>query len=195
MKIYRSNMNKISWYKKINWIKLITTILTIFTLFTLFFNYLGKNRDLEQALRTSFIISLLIGTDMVLKDLYSNKNIIIMKDKNKLEYRDLQDGKDGKLISNLEYNDIIEKNNPKDIYDNIGKYQGLIRGEIKEIISVKKKNNCIKVKALVEEKRWKSIGKVVIKKLLLEEKKYYKTIIIKNDIEKYEEVYELFVKN
>ena len=63
MKIYRSNMNKISWYKKINWIKLITTILTIFTLFTLFFNYLGKNRDLEQALRTSFIISLLIGTD------------------------------------------------------------------------------------------------------------------------------------
>ena len=195
MKIYRSNMNKISWYKKINWIKLITTILTIFTLFTLFFNYLGKNRDLEQALRTSFIISLLIGTDMVLKDLYSNKNIIIMKDKNKLEYIDLQDGKDGKLISNLEYNDIIEKNNPKHIYDNIGKYQGLIRGEIKEIISVKKKNNCIKVKALVEEKRWKSIGKVVIKKLLLEEKKYYKTIIIKNDIEKYEEVYELFVKN
>jgi hypothetical protein len=188
-------MNKISWYKKINWIKLITTILTIFTLFTLFFNYLGKNRDLEQALRTSFIISLLIGTDMVLKDLYSNKNIIIMKDKNKLEYIDLQDGKDGKLISNLEYNDIIEKSNPKDIYDNIGKYQGLIRGEIKEIISVKKKNNCIKVKALVEEKRWKSIGKVVIKKLLLEEKKYYKTIIIKNDIEKYEEVYELFVKN
>lgn len=195
MKIYRSNMNKISWYKKINWIKLITTILTIFTLFTLFFNYLGKNRDLEQALRTSFIISLLIGTNMVLKDLYSNKNIIIMKDKNKLEYIDLQDGKDGKLISNLEYNDIIEKSNPKDIYDNIGKYQGLIRGEIKEIISVKKKNNCIKVKALVEEKRWKSIGKVVIKKLLLEEKKYYKTIIIKNDIEKYEEVYELFVKN
>ena len=66
---------------------------------------------------------------------------------------------------------------------------------LEEIISVKKKNNCIKIKALVEEKRWKPIGKVVIKNLLLEEKKYEKKIIIKNDIEKYEEVYELFIKN
>ena len=194
MKIYRSNYNKLKWYKKINWIKLLTWIVILSVSLTLLLNYLGKGNDFERAITTSLLITSLIGVDIVLSDLFRHKSIILIEDKKELKYVDLQYGKDGTYIPYYEYEEIITKDDPKEIYEKIDKYEGLTCGLIKDIIKIKKRSNALIIKANVKEKYWKASGTFKINKISLEEKEYKKKIIIKNDFQNYDEIYKLLLK-
>ena len=194
MKIYRSNSIKVAWYKRINWIKLIISIIIVFLAFTFGFNYLAKNTDLDRAIKTSLIISLLFGINIILNDLFSNKNIIFMYNKDSIHYIDLQNEASGKFISDLDYRDIVNEHDPEDIYNHINKYVGIVRGEIIEINSLRETMNSLVLKVKVKEKKWKQIGLFFVKDVKLIEKEYNKKIVVKKDIEKYEDIKKMLLK-
>jgi hypothetical protein len=194
MKMYRSDQVKIAWYKRIDWLRLIVSILLLFIFFTLGFNWLAKNTDLARAIRTSMLISLIIGVNLVLRDLFSNKNIVLFNNKDSIKYIDLQNDMSGRFISDLDYNDIIEEYNPKEVYEHIDKHVGIVAGEIIKINTLKERVNCLIIKAKVKEKKWKQLGFFFAKDAILKEKEYNKKIIVKKDIEKYDEVKKMLLK-
>lgn len=194
MKIYKSNYNKVKWYKKINWFKLILCIIILSVSITFILNYLSKGKDFERAIITGLIITSLIGIDIVLSDLFKFKSIILITDKKTIKYVDLQYGKDGTYIPYYEYEETINKDDPIDIYEHIDRYEGINCGLIKDIIKVKKRFNSLKIIANVKEKYWKPHGTFKINKITLEEKEYKKKIIIKNDFQEYDEICKLLLK-
>lgn len=191
MEEFKSNKNNKKWYQKINWKKIII-IFTIVLLICFFaFNYLGRNKDIVSALTRSIIIASLIIIELIVSDLVENRKKIIFLDKKDLFYVEIHDKKDGKFISDTDFDMMIKNRKIKEVYNNIEDYEGIDCGHIKEVLSIRKDNNRLVVIANVNAKEWVPIGKITVKKLELQERNYNKKIIIPNDFDNYDELYKL----
>ncbi len=191
MEEFKSNKNNKKWYQKINWKKIII-IFTIVLLICFFaFNYLGRNKDIVSALTRSIIIASLIIIELIVSDLVENRKKIIFLDKKDLFYVEIHDQKDGKFISDTDFDMMIKNRKIKEVYNNIEDYEGIDCGHIKEVLSIRKDNNRLVVIANVNAKEWVPIGKITVKKLELQERNYNKKIIIPNDFDNYDELYKL----
>ena len=191
MEEFKSNKNNKKWYQKINWKKIII-IFTIVLLICFFaFNYLGRNKDIVSALTRSIIIASLIIIELIVSDLVENRKKIIFLDKKDLFYVEIHDKKDGKFISDTDFDMMIKNRKIKEVYNNIEDYEGIDCGHIKEVLSIRKDNNRLVVIANVNAKEWVPIGKITVKKLELQESNYNKKIIIPNDFDNYDELYKL----
>ena len=191
MEEFKSNKNNKKWYQKINWKKIII-IFTIVLLICFFaFNYLGRNKDIVSALTRSIIIASLIIIELIVSDLVENRKKIIFLDKKDLFYVEIHDQKDGKFISDTDFDMMIKNRKIKEVYNNIEDYEGIDCGHIEEVLSIRKDNNRLVVIANVNAKEWVPIGKITVKKLELQESNYNKKIIIPNDFDNYDELYKL----
>ena len=193
MKIYKSDDKEVKWFKKINWINLIIVTILVFIPVSFILNHFGK--ELERAIMTGSLITLLIDIGVVLKDLFGNRTIILMVENNKVKYIDQQRDRSGTIIPINSYENIIKKNNPEDIYKNIETYEGIVCGVVNKVNRIKKRSNCFIINVEVNEKKWKPTGKITLGKLELTEKRYNKKIKITNDFQNYKGLYSLFEKN
>lgn len=190
MEIFRSDKSNSKIYEKINYIKMLIVIVLSFLLFTLFLYYIGKQQNLDRAVITSFVISLLLGIGSVIGDILENRSRVFCIDKDEIGYLELHtDQVGGAFLRDKEYEDTLEKNGILEIYKNIQKYEGIDKGIIKNVISIKKKYNRMVVKAIVLEKQWKTSSFFTISKLYVVEKEKSKKIIIPNDYDNYNKLY------
>lgn len=191
MEEFKSNKNNKKWYQKINWKKIIIIFTLVLLICFFAFNYLGRNKDIVSALTRSIIIASLIIIELIISDLVENRKKIIFLDKKDLFYVEIHDQKDGKFISDTDFDMMIKNRKIKEVYNNIEDYEGIDCGHIKEVLSIRKDNNRLVVIANVNAKEWVPIGKITVKKLELQERNYNKKIIIPNDFDNYDELYKL----
>ena len=185
---YRYNKKNSKWYKKIDWIRLIIVSILLGLILFFLFNYLGLGKDVENAIKVSLLITLLIDIELLLADLIEDKNRIFVSENNKLFYIEIHDKKDGKFLYDNEYKQIIKDVKPSDIIHNQKKFEGIDCGEIIDVKKISKRINRIIVKATVKEKQWKPYGKFTISKLEIVEKEYCKKIIISKSYDNFEKL-------
>ena len=195
MKIYRSNKKSNSLFRKINWIKIFIVLAIIFTISFGVLSLLSQFKSLSNCIRTSSIIAVLIGLEFFLIDFYDNRDRIYFVNKNKISYIEIHEDRDGKLLTNTEYRKYLEDATPKEIYENQEKFEGVDKGEIIEVISIRKRINKTVVKVKVKSKEWDCVGRFTITKMFLNDKEKTKKFIIMNDYEDYNELINYFEKN
>lgn len=191
MKVFKCNKKNVAWYKKLDYIQII--IVSIFTLLISLFclNFIGK--DFDRALKSSILITCLIILYLVIKNLIEDREAIYLVDDKKIKYIDYQRKREGTVITDLRYNEIVEKVEPEDIIKNIDQFDGVTVGEIKKIYKIKKRVNKTIVVADVDAKLWKIIGFIRINGTELITKQYKKKFIITRDYDNYEELVKAFV--
>ena len=195
MKIYRSNKKSNSLFRKINWIKIFIVLAIIFTISFGVLSLLSQFKSLSNCIRTSSIIAVLIGLEFFLIDFYDNRDRIYFVNKNKISYIEIHEDRDGKLLTNTEYRKYLEDATPKEIYENQEKFEGVDKGEIIEVISIRKRINKTVAKVKVKSKEWDCVGRFTITKMFLNDKEKTKKFIIMNDYEDYNELIKYFEKN
>ena len=195
MKIYRSNKKSNSLFRKINWIKIFIVLAIIFTISFGVLSLLSQFKSLSNCIRTSSIIAVLIGLEFFLIDFYDNRDRIYFVNKNKISYIEIHEDRDGKLLTNTEYRKYLEDATPKEIYENQEKFEGVDKGEIIEVISIRKRINKTVAKVKVKSKEWDCVGRFTITKMFLNDKEKTKKFIIMNDYEDYKELINCFEKN
>ena len=190
MEFYKSNRKNKKIYQKINYTKLLLVIIISFTILTISFYFIGEKRDINNSLRVSSIISLLLGACSIMGDLIDNRNRIFVVDKDTIGYIEIHTEKvSGPYLSDEEYFEIVNKKGIEEVFKNSHLYEGIDKGIITSIISVKRKYNRMVVKAKVVEKEWKSASIYTISKLYVVEKEKTRKIIIPNDFDNYEKLY------
>jgi len=195
MKTYKSNRKNKKISEKINYVKLLLVLIIPLIIFTSFFYYIGGKRDIGTSIQAAAKISLLLGIGSIVGDLIENRNRIFIIDKEDLGYIDIHTEKvGGPYLKDREFYDIIDKHEVEEVYKNNYQYEGIDKGVIKSIISLKKRNNRIVVKARVLEKVWKSASAFTITKLYIVEKEGKRKIIIPNDFDNYNELYNELLK-
>ena len=196
MEYFKSNKKNKKIYEKINYTKLLLVIIISFVFFSIAFYYVGGEKDGYNNLRVASIISLLLGVSSVVGDLIDNRNRIFIIDKDDIGYIEIHTEKvSGPYLSDEEYFGIINKKGVEEVYKNNHSYEGVDKGIITGIISVKRKYNRIVVKANVIEKIWKSSSITTISNLYVVEKEKKKKIIIPNDFNNYEKLYKKMIEN
>ena len=191
MELFRYNKENVIWYKKIDWIKVLLSFILSFFLFFMFFYYISNQSNIESVFFTSFLIGFLIAFNTYLSDLLENRDRVFILDKKSLGYLEIHKEISGKFLKTSDFYNILNKEELEDLYNKNYLYEGIDKGEIKNICFIKKKPNCIIIKAYVKEKRWKSTSKFVISKVYIIEKNYKKKIIIPNDFDEYNKLYRL----
>ncbi len=195
MEYSKSKKSNSKILNKINYAKTLLIFFVSFILFGLVLYYIGNNQDLNNSIGTSLVIALLLSFGSILGDIYDNRDRIIVFDKKDLGYIEIHKEKNGgAFLKELEYDRAVKKYGVEDIYINNDLYDGIDKGIIKEVLSLKKEYNRIVVKANVIEKQWNSSGFLTISKLHIVEKEYVKKIIIPNDYDNYEKIYKLLYK-
>jgi hypothetical protein len=195
MEYSKSKKSNSKILNKINYAKTLLIFFVSFILFGLVLYYVGNNQDLNNSIGTSLVIALLLSFGSILGDIYDNRDRIIVFDKKDLGYIEIHKEKNGgAFLKELEYDRAVNKYGVEDIYINNDLYDGIDKGIIKEVLSLKKEYNRIVVKANVIEKQWNSSGFLTISKLHIVEKEYVKKIIIPNDYDNYEKIYKLLYK-
>ena len=192
MKEYKCNNKSIKWYKKIDYIGLVITVIITFTISLLFFNFVGN--DFEKALLTSLYVSLLIVFYFFVSSLIEHRDAVYLVENKKIRYIDIQKGRDGNLLTNIEYKELLNSNKSKDIYTHNEKFEGVTTGEIIKVLKIKKSMNKTKIIAMVKGKKWQLKGVFKITKTDLVESEFKKKIIIPKDYDDYEELIETFKK-
>ncbi len=177
MKIY-SYDNKTKWYIKVNWITTVIKTLIAFGISILVLGLISSWNDLDNILKVSIIIAILIMVGKIFDDilLYRN-NIFMIKDK-KIMYLESFDIRKA----------FIDVKNPEDLYKNNNKYEDINRGEILSINSIKKRMKYIIVNAKVDARYWKYKGIISYSNPYIVEEKTDKKIIIRKDISNFEEL-------
>ena len=166
-----------------------------FILFSLVLYYIGNQQDLDNSVVTSLIIALLLSFASILGDIFDNRDRVYVFNKKEFGYFEIHKEKNGgAFLKELEYDKAIDKYGMEDIYKNNNLYEGIDKGIIKEVISLKKRFNKIIVKANVEEKQWKATGVFTISNLYIENNEYEKKIVIPNDYDNYEKIYKTLYK-
>ena len=194
MKVYKSNRKENSYFKKINWFRLIISMILVFIFSSGFLSLLAQAKDMGYTIKISIIITLIVGVTLILDDILENRDRVYFYDKKKLTFIEIHEDKIGKLLSYKEYRKILEENSLEDINKDIKKYEGIDQGTIKEVISIKKKCNRTKVKVLADMNEWEAVGRFTISKLTLNKVEKEKTFIIMNDYENYEELIDIINK-
>ena len=195
MEFCRSNKSNEKIYNKINYSKMLLVFFVSFVLFSLALYFISNKQNLDSSVITSLIIALLLSFASVLGDIFDNRDRVYVFNKKEFGYFEIHKEKNGgAFLKDLEYDKAIDKYGMEDIYKNNNLYEGIDKGIIKEVISVKKKFNKIVVKANVEEKQWKATGVFTISNLYVVEKEYEKKMIIPNDYDNYEKIYKTLYK-
>lgn len=189
MECFKSNTKNTKWLSKINYFKLLVILTFSFLIFTLFFYYIGSSNDLNRALLTGLAVSLLLSIGSIIGDLIEHRSRIFIMNKDELGYIEIHTEKMGSFLRDEDYNETVKINSIEDIFKDNSQYEGIDRGIIKSVKSLKKKNNRMIVKANVVSKEWKAAGFFTISKLYLVEKEYCKKIIIPRDYDGYEKLY------
>lgn len=188
MKIYEYDKKVLKWYKRIDWIKLVIVTLIAFLVIFLIFNYLGNWKYLTNATKRSFLISGLIALDLILRDLLENRDLkIIVKDR-EIFYVQIHNRKDGKFLSDNEYEDILMNTTLDEIIRKNDKYEGIDTGKIISVNNIKNRINRIVVDANVKEKIWKPKGWFFSSKINLIEKEHRRKIDILKSVNNFEEL-------
>ena len=192
MEEFRYNRKNNKWYKKIDWKKIIIFFIIILLICFLVFYFLGKDKYISKAISTSIIISSLITLKYLLNDLMEDRKKMFFIEKKNIFYVELHDQKDGKFISDSDFDEMIKGKSAKEVYDDISNYEGIDCGKVEKVLSVKKKLNKLIVSALVKSKEWVPIGRITIKKIALEDINTKKKIVIHNDFDNYDKLCKLF---
>ena len=189
MKFLKSNSKNKKYYNKINYIKLLIVFLVSLIAFFLFFYYIGQSKNLDNAVTVSIAIAAILSIGSVISDLSENRDRIFVINKKELGYIEIHKDRAGRFLKYKEYYDALEQYDNEEIYKENHLYEGIDKGIIKNVVSIKRKTNRMVVKANVESKEWKAAGKIMISKLYIVEKEYVKKFIIPNDYDEYEELY------
>lgn len=188
MKTFKYNKKNSKWYKKIDWIKIAFVSIILFLVLFVVLNSLQLGKDIILVLRTCLIIVFLIDFELCLNDVLENKKRIFLIDNDKISYVEIHDGKDGKLLSDREYDEMIKNVKVESIFSKQKDFEGIDCGEIVEVLNLKKRMNGIKIKVKVKSKEWKPIGVLAISRLELVEKEYIKKMVISKDYSNFDEL-------
>lgn len=194
MKFLKSNSKNQKFYNKINYIKLLIVFIVSLIAFFLFFYYIGQSKNLDNAIFVSIAIATLLSIGSIISDLSENRDRIFVINKKELGYIEIHKDRAGRFLKYNEYYDALDKYDNEEIYKENHLYEGIDKGVIKSVKSIKKKSNRMVVKANVESKEWKAAGKIMINKLYIVEKEYTKKFIITNDYDEYESLYKMLNK-
>lgn len=195
MDYYRSNAKNTKIYNKINYLRLLIAFLTSFILFALLFYFIGNSQNLVSSLTTSLVISLLISLGYIISDLSENRDRVYIIKKNELGYIEMHKEKSGgAFVKEMEYDRALDKYSVEEIYKDNSSYEGIDKGIIKEVVSIKEKSNRLIVEAKVSEKQWVSSSFFFVSNLHLVDKEYVKTLIIPKDYDNYEKLYKTLSK-
>ena len=197
MECLKCNKKNKKIYEKINYTKLLIVVIVCIIFFTISFYYIGEKRDINNSLRVASIISILLGASSIIGDIIDNRDRMFIIDNDNIGYIEIHKEKvSGPYLKDEEYFKIINKKGIEEVFKNNHLYEGIDKGTITSIISIKKKYNRMVVKANVIEKMWKSSSSYTISKLYVVEKERKKKIIIPNDLDNYEELYKkITIKN
>lgn len=194
--ICKYNKEKSKWYKKIDWIRLSLTFVLVLAILYFTLDYLGLGKDSLYAFETSLTIAFLIGLELVLIDTLEHKDRIFVVEKDKVSYMEIHNQKDGKYLSDKEYETLIKKTKKvEDVLKNQKKYEGVDIGNIVKVNKISKRMNRVVVKAEVVEKEWKAKGVFTITDLDIIEKKYNKKFIISKEYENFDKLMKTLEKN
>lgn len=190
MEIFRVNKKNTKLYKKINYLKLLLVIIIIFVLFFILFYFIGREQNINRAIYTSIIISFIVGLGSIFSDLIDYRDRVYVIDDKEFGYIEIhKETVGGVFLRECEYNDVLDQHGIEEIYKHNNKYEGIDKGIIKKVISVKKKYNRTILIANVVEKEWKSSSFFTISKLHIVEKEKKKKMIIPNDYDNYDKLY------
>ena len=195
MEYSRSNKSNEKLFNKINYSKMLLVFFISFIALSLALYYIGDKQNLDSSVVTSLIVALLLSLASILGDLFDNRDRVFVFNKKEFGYIEIHKEKNGgAFLKELEYDKAIDKYGIEDMYDNNELYEGIDKGIINDVISVKKKYNKIVVVANVSEKQWKATGVFTISKLYIVNKEYEKKMIIPNDYDNYEKIYKTLYK-
>ena len=195
MEIYKSDRKNKKIYEKINYTKLILVIIIPFIVLSIIFYYIGGKQDIGTSIHEAIVVSFLLGIASFIGDLLDNRNRIFVIDKDTIGYIDIHTEKvGGPYLKDDEFWECVNKQGIIEVYKNNYKYEGIDKGIIKSIISIKKKYNRIVLKVNVSTKEWRSSSAYTISKLFVVEKEKKKKIIIPNDFDNYEKLYNFLLK-
>lgn len=194
MEVLQCNKNNTKWYSKINYLKLLLLFVISFLLFSIVLYYIGGEKDLNNAISVSFIISILLSIGSIIGDFVENRSRIFVIDKDEVGYIDIHKEKSGSFLRDIDFKEVIKEYDILDIYKNVHKYEGIDKVVIKKVLSINRKNNRMIVKVETISKEWKSTGFFTISKLFLVDKESTKKLIIPDDYDKYEKLYKTFNK-
>ena len=189
MEVFKCNQKKNKWYQKINWPKVLIIFIVSFLIFYLFFYYISNAYEIDRVFLTSLIISILITINYIFNDIIENRDRVFIINKSDIGYIEIHKELSGKFLKSSDFNKIISKEDIEEIYLKNHLFEGIDRGIIKSINYLKKKNNCIVIKAKTDEKIWKSVSRFTISKIYLVNRIKNKKIIIPNDYEENNKIY------
>lgn len=190
MKLYRFKNNKVKWYKKINYLKVLLMFLLTFAVFFLSFGFLSEFKDIDVNIFRTSIISLLIALGVLISELVDNKNVLFITKDNKILYLDFYDERSLNYV--IKANDKqSEEKITEEIIKSIKKEEGINYGEVLEVLSTRNTKTRLIVKVKANTIEWKEKGFFFVTKLDLQSKIKEKKLIIRKDIDDFDELKEI----
>lgn len=189
MEIFKYNKTNTKWYKKIDWIRLLLGFIISFFIFFMFFYFISNSNNTDEIFFTSLIISFLIVIFFFFDDLIENRDRVFIQDGKTFGYIEIHKELSGKFLRTSEFYNILNKEDIEEVFEKNYLFEGIDKGEIESIESIRKKANCIVIKAKVKEKKWKSTSRFFISKVYVVEDLYKKKMIIPNDYDNYNIIY------
>lgn len=190
MKLYRFKNNKVKWYKKINFLKVIIIFILTFAVFFLSFGFLSEFKDIDVNILRTSIISILIGIGTLTSEIIDHKNVLFITKDNKILYLDFYDEKSLDYIIKANEKQSEEEITEK-ILKNIKKEEGINYGEVLEVLSTRNTKTRLIVKVKANTIEWKEKGFFFVFKLNLQSKIKEKKLIIRKDIDDFDELKEI----
>lgn len=190
MKLYRFKNNKIKWYKKINFLKVIIIFIITFAVFFLSFGFLSEFKDIDVNILRTSIISILIAIGTITSEIIDHKNVLFITKDNKLLYLDFYDERSLDYIFKANEKQSEEEVTEK-IIKNIKKEEGINYGEVLEVLSTRNTKTRLIVKVKANTIEWKEKGLFFVFKLNLQSKIKEKKLIIRKDIDDFDELKEI----
>lgn len=190
MKLYRFKNNKVKWYKKINFLKVIIIFILTFAVFFLSFGFLSEFKDLDVNILRTSIISILLALGVLISELVDNKNVLFITKDNKILYLDFYDERSLNYVIKANEKQSEEKIT-EEIIKSIKKEEGINYGEVSEVLSTRNTKTRLIVKVKADTIEWKEKGFFFVSKLDLQSKIKEKKLIIRKDIDDFDELKEI----
>lgn len=190
MKLYRFKNNKVKWYKKINFLKVIIIFILTFAVFFLSFGFLSEFKDIDVNILRTSTISILVAIGTLTSEIIDHKNVLFITKDNKLLYLDFYDERSLDYIFKANEKQSEEEVTEK-IIKNIKKEEGINYGEVLEVLSTRNTKTRLIVKVKANTIEWKEKGLFFVFKLNLQSKIKEKKLIIRKDIDNFDELKEI----
>lgn len=192
MKIYRITNKKVKWSRKVSFFKVILAFILSFVFVFLLFGLLSNFENIDENIMRTTIISILIAVEIFFSEVLDYRNILYIIKDNKLLYFDFYDERSLRYV--LQNNDSNNEKVVERILKNIKNEEGINFGEVLKILSVKERKTKLIVRAEVDTIEWKEKGFFFVYKLVPVSKIKNKKLIIRKDIDDFDELNEI-IKN